>query len=52
MPQVLFEKVGKVFEQVMWSNFCQKGLPDVQLARLEFTIRLKCKVRSSLISSK
>jgi hypothetical protein len=43
---------GELFEQVVWSNLFQKGVPSVQLARLEFTIRLKCKVRSSLMLSK
>lgn len=43
---------GKVFEQVVWSNLFQKGVPSVRLARLEFTIRLKCKVSSSLMLSK
>ena len=40
---------GELFEQVVWSNLFQKGIPSVQLARLESTIRLKCKVRLSLM---
>jgi hypothetical protein len=50
--QALFEYCGKLFEQVIWSNLLQKGVPRVQLTRLEFTIRLKCAVRSSLVPSK
>jgi hypothetical protein len=45
---------GEVFEQVMGANFFQKNVPCVQLARgaLEFTVRLKHKVKSSVLPSR
>ena len=45
---------GEVFAQVMRTNFFQKHVPRVQFAWevFEFTVRLKYKIRSSLLPSR